>query len=255
MKAIWLWPSVFRLIASAPACVGAGAWSSRGEPGSLLLQRSTRNLDPEAAGSALEDTSTVAFASVRTNRRVLPVGWFGGFSEGESTFNSDAQDVQDEFPDRDALWESGLRTDIRTPDGLTPAWFHESPSGGPNQVWQTHYPYLDDVADRSHTPPWRRTVRGRWQQKYKPPGTAVANSKAASWFDSGVEQYDSYGRVREPRDRSGRRYVTSRQVVLNASLACNRPGCVASTLVRVHGPGGNGQCSLSLWVHPTDYDD
>lgn len=257
LNASWMWLSTFtvELATCMAGCAVNGDHGIVSDPGSLLLQWSARSVDSQVGSIVGDDRGEMALASLHASKKTLPVGWFGAFSEGESTFNSDAQDTQEDFPERDTSWEPGFRMDYRTPDGLNPSWFHESPSGGPDAVWQTHYPSLDAVANRGETPPWRQTIRGKWQQSYKPPGSQVSKAKAATWFDTSVEQYDAFGRVREPKDRSGRRYAVEHQVRINGSLACAEPGCVASTLVRVHGPGGRARCSLSLWLHPTDYDD
>jgi hypothetical protein len=258
-RIMWFPALTIRLAAANHGCTTRGADSTMSDQGSLLLQWSTQSIDLHGGNIAVDRKGEMALASLDTSKKVLPVGWFGAFSEGESTFTSDAQDSQEDFPDselhREMVFEPGFRMDYRTPDALSPSWFHESPSGGPNQVWQTHYPSLEDVANRGETPPWRKTVRGKWQQQYQPPGSQITQAKAASWFDESVDQYDAYGRVREPRLRSGRRYLEAHEMVVNGALKCADPGCTASTLVRVHGPGGNARCSLSLWLHPTDFDD
>lgn len=214
LKESCMWLSAFsvQMAVASHGCTGSGAQSIPSDQGSLLLQWSSQSVDVQAGKMVGNKRGgEMALASLDTSKKTLPVGWFGAFSEGESTFNADAEDTQEDFPDSEThqgeSWDPGFRMDYRTPDGLSPIWFHESPSGGPNQVWQTHYPSLDDVAFRGETPPWRKTIRGKWQQQYKPPGSQISQAKEATWFDSSVDQYDAYGRVREPRVRSGRRYV------------------------------------------------
>jgi len=205
-------------------------------------------------------------ALVRSKRLKQPKtpGWFGGFSEAESSYDADAEGGEsgaEGNPESPAMWrESGTET---VPGDFPPEWFDESASGGPNSTWQTHYPSLNDVAgminSKGPDPPWKKSAQGRWQQQYKPPVFSGASSRSlakdAAWFDTGVDQYDAYGRIREPLSYSGRRYAEWEPVTKNVTLKCADAGCTANATEQIYQPGSEAICSMTFSVHPTDFDD
>lgn len=197
-------------------------------------------------------------------------GWFGDFSEGESSFNAEGvNDRLDENPER------GVR------DGMDPLsreypldnertrgsrFFHESPSAGWYDAWQTHFPAPDAG---SHNP-WRETPgtwdpQG-WKQDAVPSYLAEFNpltgerTGVARWFDASVLNYDSYGRRMLPSARSGARYTAAggwQERAVNTSFGCDTPGCNTSASLQAFNPSTEQakRCSLNVGVHPTDYDD
>lgn len=256
-------------------CVGAVIFEDelvcpQRQKGQLLLQ-TTWPKRPHRA--VLADVGAMADVHRDELQRVKPAGWFGGFSEHESTYSRDAEGVLDDNPERAAMYRPAIESPAiladGTDNGLPDHWFHESPSGGPNATWQTHYPALSDVtgtwSDMSNNLggrlPWFRTPGGRWQQVYKPPLPVFAKTqsmaKDASWFDTRVEDYDAFGRNREPRQRPARRYLNWKQVgPKTCTLECKKPGCSASCKIDVYKPPvEETKCTMSFGVHPTDFDD
>lgn len=240
------------------------------QQGQLLLQTTW----PKRLNRAvLADVGAMADVHRDEEHRVKPAGWFGGFSEHESTYSRDADGVLDDNPERAAMYRPAIGTPSilsgGTDNGLPDHWFHESPSGGPNAAWQTHYPALSDVTGtwsdmRSRLGgrlPWLKTPGGRWQQVYEPPLPVFAKTKSmakdASWFDTRVDDYDAFGRNREPRHRSARRYLNWKQIgPKNCTLECKKPGCDASCKIDIYKPPvAETRCTMSFGVHPTDFDD
>lgn len=214
----------------------------------------------ENAKRALQDR----MVKLVSGAKMRPAGWFGAFSEAESTFDEDAWNDGPEYPEltADEGWDASTPTGILPHGGENsfPAeWFHESKSGGPKEAWQTHYPNLEMGEGGRYAPPWRRSSNGRWQQHYQPTGLGhdQTQTKPAAWFDTIVRQYDSYGRKLEPHDKSGRQYVEWTTVTKTANLTCAAPGCVANASLAVFdGATQRGKhCRLTVKIHPTDFDD
>lgn len=203
---------------------------------------------------------------LRAGGQQQPAGWFGGFSEHESTYTEDAVEVSGEFPERAAMFPGKLfpgegrvnRIEKKDAETKPPQWFEESPSGGPNGAWQTYYPSLDDLGNLGSGFDWKYSSEGRWQQVYEAPssiGTAT-NSLAnpAGWFDTHVMNYDAYGRINEPAARA-RRYIDWEPHVSHLKINCQKPGCVANGTLKVYEPGQTAKCYLTYATHPTDFDD
>jgi hypothetical protein len=192
--------------------------------------------------------------------RLKPSGWFGGFSESESTFDRDAPGDNSDNPESPAEWQNGL--EIHTQKGFAARWFHESASGGMSAAWQTHFPAVTDSEYRdSLAPPWQRNTRGHWQQRYKPPSALDEAdhpmAKKVAWFDSVIDQVDAYGRQRAPQDLIDVMRDQLRPFELNATLQCKEPGCTANSTLNAsdYGVDRLARCTLSVWIHPTDFDD
>lgn len=190
--------------------------------------------------------------------RFKPAGWFGGFSESESTFDRDVVGDRSENPESSAEWQNGL--EIHSQKGFAARWFHESASGGKDAAWQTHFPAVTDSEYRdSLAPPWQRTTRGHWQQRFKAPApldeTDHPMSKGVSWFDSSVDQFDAYGRQRAPQDSVELLRDSLQPFEVNTTLRCKEPGCTANSTLQVSRIESLARCHLSFWVYPTDFDD
>lgn len=197
-----------------------------------------------------------------------PAGWFGGFSEMESTYDPDSWPGHPE-DNKARLVEYGKdpRGWPKQFSGIPSdpaAWYAETPSGGPADAWQTFYPPSPDglgSADERHNP-WIATPEG-WKQAYiNSDLTSGGNSprKQAKWFDSEVLQYDGYGRRNMPDAVSPRRYTAVdgwQERAVNTTIGCAAPGCNASTMLQAYDATTEeaANCRLSIMVHPTDFDD
>eukprot|EP00747_Dinoflagellata_sp_TGD_P165166 gnl/TRDRNA2_/TRDRNA2_186090_c0_seq1.p1 gnl/TRDRNA2_/TRDRNA2_186090_c0~~gnl/TRDRNA2_/TRDRNA2_186090_c0_seq1.p1 ORF type:complete len:543 (-),score=88.16 gnl/TRDRNA2_/TRDRNA2_186090_c0_seq1:508-2136(-) len=201
-----------------------------------------------------------------------PAGWFGDFSESESTFSADGLSARtDQNPER--LVEDGfnpaLHLDIKPyePQVKGVEFFHESNSGGSSAAWQTHYPIVDGSpsSHRLRTGDWRETPRG-WTQDYVPSDLAGTADVAghltdleAEWFDADVNQYDGYGRKMMPKKNSERSLLGDgwQMKTVNKTISCKESGCEADATVDVFdAKTEEGKlCTVNLHVHPTDYDD
>lgn len=189
-------------------------------------------------------------------------GFFDSFSEGESTYDEEADGkIRGVNPSAKIVGDS-LEAGRRTPAEV----FHESPSGGADAAFQTHYPVLQggvSAHSGGHPGPWRVGQSGEWVQDYTPASEEPTNlahmAKSAVWFDSGLNQLDGYGRDKAPFQFSARALAGQgySERSSNASLTCAAAGCTASvSLQAFDGSTHEAQfCRLSLHVHPTDFDD
>jgi hypothetical protein len=204
---------------------------------------------------------------LRAGGQQQPAGWFGGFSEHESTYTQDAVEVSGDWPERSAtLLPEKLypgegrvgRIEKKGAQAKEPEWFEESPSGGPNAAWQTYYPSLDDFGHFGSGLQWMYASDGRWQQVYEAPSSVstATNSlaKAAGWFDTHVMNYDALGRVNEPASRT-RMYIDWEPKLSKLAINCNTPGCIANASMQVYEPGKKAKCVMTYATHPTDFDD
>lgn len=221
---------------------------------------------PKDGVSLRRPISTVA-VSVKEH----PAGWFGAFSESESTFDEDGGDVSDNYPDGDA--KDGWAPDIGQPNvvpsgwtkiGMPSNWFSESASGGPQQAWQTYYPPLEDVYPRLEAPPWKPFggAHETFKQLYQPGKVTYEfltdnEQKDAAWFDSLIKQYDYYGRLREPSPASAQRYIEWTQRTRTTPLRCGPIGCVANATLKAFDTDTEiaRHCRLNIRLHATDFDD
>lgn len=200
-----------------------------------------------------------------------PSGWFGAFSEGESSYDEDALGTahRDVNPMVDVM--DGWNPDTSSNDPL--AWikgrtkgslaiaYHESPSAGAEQAWQTHWPAMQSSvgsgAGTGANGEWYQGAGGSWNQAYKSSrGGRNGAVKPADWFDASVDQVDGYGRPKEPWSGSGRRYMLWEERAVNTTLTCADAGCIASTVLQAF-DGTKEQasrCRFSLGVHATDFD-
>eukprot|EP00434_Breviolum_minutum_P014046 symbB.v1.2.012387.t1/scaffold857.1/size218589/2 len=84
-----------------------------------------------------------------------------------------------------------------------------------------------------------------------------SHGKDATWFDKSVKQQDYFGRPRAPTPESAEFYLEWSQTSRTAELSCGPPGCVANTSLKAFESGDleYKMCTLSVMVHPTDFDD
>jgi hypothetical protein len=219
-------------------------------------------------GQEREEASVLAMAK---HRDPLPAGWFGAFSEGESTYTTMGDDASRDNP----MWETKYGKDPVMEDtqdsdetkAFPARFFHESESGGYIDAWQTHFPtikgnFAGNRGGQGNS--WRNTPMG-WRQDYT--HTQVNLNKGgpiqAAWFDNQVHQQDGFGRNMQPAEKDGKRYNEDvmwmwKERAINTTITCDEPGCTARASLAVY-KGYNGEeatnCRLSFLAHPTDYDD
>jgi len=207
------------------------------------------------AQTSVERLSSASGAQ-SSGREPLKADWFGSFALGESSYDGAA--------DRSALRSDGwdLKRDDPYKEGSVKeaVYFHESPSAGSKEAWQTHFPALSGgPAGRVKSiGTWHVDPGGHWVQDYQVPDTEHAGSNIPGWFDASVAQYDGFGREKSPLPGSPRFYAEGYQErAVNTTIQCREPGCIASTYLQAF--NGNTEtathCKLSLFLHPTDFDD
>jgi hypothetical protein len=203
-----------------------------------------------------------------------PASWFGGFAQGESTYDSDG-----ELADRNKV-----NTQVNVLDGWNPhednplydraapaKWFQETRSGSDRQAWQTFYPAesASIAGNRVETGTWYEGAGGTWQQEYQGatsynPVLGTVSKQArnqdipASWFDSGVKQLDGFGRRKLPGINSPRSLYDWKERSVNTSLECDKPGCIANASLLAPFDFNTEvakNCRLSIFFRPTDFDD
>jgi hypothetical protein len=194
-----------------------------------------------------------------------PAGFFGDFSQGESTFTYDGTLAnRNENPMIEVL--DGWSPPQSTPSSRSvksAQWFDESKGGGDKSAWQTDYPAMpgNKAANQVANAGWFQGTGTVWQQDYKPAATlASSETIPASWFDNGVNQLDGFGRDKYPGfgQENPRWYLYWEEKSVNTSLTCADPGCTAnSSLSLPFSPATEigKNCKLSVLFHPTDFDD
>mmetsp|Transcript_5744 Transcript_5744/g.9743 ORF Transcript_5744/g.9743 Transcript_5744/m.9743 type:complete len:506 (+) Transcript_5744:51-1568(+) len=203
-----------------------------------------------------------------------PVGWFGSFSEGESTWTEggvlshpDNPEFYVQYGGKDPALPDQKMNDVV----MESEYFHESESAV-ETAWQTHNPAVQgSIAGNRQirNGKWMYTPNG-WVQNYvtqdNNPLTYTGNmpkkrpgEKEAPFFENEVQQYDGFGRFRFPKRDSA--YFLSdkgwKERSVNTTLKCKDPGCIANVSIQAF-DGAKEEarnCRLSLNVHPTDYDD
>lgn len=207
----------------------------------------------------------------------LPPTYFGGFSVAESTYDEDAN-LRGASDERGVDGWEPQEPNPYFKHAASPAVFHESPSGGSQEAWQTHWPaFSSGIGGKSKAVgEWQRGYAGLWYQEYKRPAsldiTGRIGPRPADWFDASVDQRDGFGRRKEPSPLSGRRYSGGTRAggraghrgqrhgweerSVNTTLSCADPGCSAAiSLQAFKGTTERGKhCHFRIDVHPTDYD-
>mmetsp|Transcript_65689 Transcript_65689/g.212710 ORF Transcript_65689/g.212710 Transcript_65689/m.212710 type:complete len:535 (+) Transcript_65689:171-1775(+) len=201
-------------------------------------------------------------------------GWFGSFDQMESTDTEEGIDANlNQNPGR--LVQFGYEAGYEPPAAgkalslKSSAWFHESPSAGQADAWQTHFPAAGgSIAGNrgANNNAWRDTPEG-WVQNYNP-STLVEDKSSgigrqpAQWFDSSVLNFDGFGRRSLPYPGTPRRLLDSAgaewvEQAVNTTVACKEIGCTANASLQAYNPAEQEAtlCRLSIHVHATDFDD
>jgi len=200
-----------------------------------------------------------------TAKQPKSAGWFGDFSQMESTYHEDGDSAYlDQDPERTVEFgfDLGYKSPYKDAGAKKSEWFDESPSAGTKDAWQTHYPAP------GATGTWRNTFEG-WVENYAPSRLTTEHSSGpgpnpAEWFDSSVLNYDGFGRKKLPYPGSGQRlYATDAdgasfvERAMNTTIACAGHNCTASTLLQAFDASSEEgrNCHLSIGVHATDFDN
>jgi len=201
------------------------------------------------------ESASGAHSKGRSQREPLEASWFDSFSQGESNYDMEA----DKSVQRSNGWEYKADDPYKEGNVLKAVFYHESPSGSSREAWQTHYPALTGgpAGHPKSTGTWHVTQGGAWTQDYKPP-ESQRGPNHAEWFDGSIGQYDGFGRVKSPISGSPRLYEDGYQErSVNTTITCRNAGCSAYSLMQAF--NGNTEtardCRLSLYLHPTDFDD
>lgn len=256
-------PDSFCTKSSVDACAESSADAEQHEV--LLLQVESPHVRRGVRGeSTAADAAVAEHKPARLDQdRPVEAGWFGGFSEGESTWSIDGVSAHLDL-NTQRVAEDGFDPGMATPDRMRHAqpqeWFHESPSAGDTEAYQSHFPQVDgSTAGNRHVRdnPWRYTPSG-WVQDYIPvTGSGPPGPQPANWFDSRAEQYDGFGRYMMPTRDSPLWHLDWEERSVNTTLQCADPGCTARTLLQAFdGLTEQGtNCRLTIVVHPTDFDE
>lgn len=273
--ALALMLSASQATAGASCSAGDSIDIEAGSASLILLQvgMSSAGADDSLQEHDVESLLQVDVSKHRRSRSQLrapyDAGWFGSFSEGESTFDHDGTLAhRGTFPSADVMdgWNPQQQNHWSQDSGwllnraVEPAWFQETKSGGQKEVWQTFYPAEDSstAGNRVETGPWFRGDGGNWQQEYLSSEPMGVEGPSASWFDSSVKQLDGFGRQKVPGFQMPRNYLDWEERSVNTSLACAAAGCTAN--VSLVAPFDFNKemyknCRLSVFFHPTDFDN
>jgi len=224
--------------------------------------RGRRLLAPQPL--ALTDISS-GNKAIRTAKEdaKLPSGWFGDFSQDESTYTTEGLDSSRADPEWAMKYgkDPELEAPYKNFEVLKSDFFHESQSGGPKAAWQTNYPSVESgiAGNRVAENPWRDTPTG-WHQDYQTmPAMGAGNPSSADWFDNSVHQIDGFGRKMQPGLLDGQRLLSTGWLErsVNTTLSCKAIGCTARSSLQLLDMTKEEAklCSLSIDIHPTDYDD
>jgi hypothetical protein len=244
-----------------PSAQAAGCVDCQTDDETSLLQVMT---EVSRHGASAGDDSK----QEQERKRPLPHGWFGAFSEAESTYTGKGRDSSLDNPEHDALYglDPGrkMATSYMMSDQLSPTWFHESMSGGASHAWQTGYPNVPNGVPGNRQPSgegsWRNTPTG-WHDDYRNQRSRdTAGPPAQEWFDNGARQIDGFSRESRPDKDQGAFYSPSygwMERTVNTSLSCKEIDCTAAVSLQVFNPDQEEAklCRLSFMLHPTDYDD
>eukprot|EP00418_Pyrodinium_bahamense_P044449 CAMPEP_0179210208 /NCGR_PEP_ID=MMETSP0796-20121207/104841_1 /TAXON_ID=73915 /ORGANISM="Pyrodinium bahamense, Strain pbaha01" /LENGTH=785 /DNA_ID=CAMNT_0020915171 /DNA_START=42 /DNA_END=2399 /DNA_ORIENTATION=+ len=218
-------------------------------------------------GSQRRAASAGAAANGGKQQGPLSAGWFGDFSQDESTYRTDGIDAGWDYPEKWAkeadYFPSSGEDVVTMPTAKPDKWFQETESAGKERAWQTYFPGIGNFHHRDqHLLPWHNTRTGTFQETYEPDSKVerayeMTKAKTAAWFDSSVNQYDAFGRGKLPSPESKERYLEWSQRSRNTTLACAAPGCEVNAILKVFDGAveEHEQCKLTVAVHPTDFDD
>lgn len=220
-------------------------------------------------------------ASANSSDSWNPPSFYDAFASAESTWDYDAADKLRATDSNMHEYVDGYNPDVTNPfdpKEAEPKLFAESESMGPEQALQTYYPVpgRGPAGHNNNAGEWYRESEGQWIEAYDYPAMGVAaqhsdmafeagdlpnairtsGAKAAEWFDSSVNQYDNYGRPKEPYPGNPYLLLGYTQKAVNTSLSCTSAGCTAESQLNAFQDGEIGQnCRLSVYVKPTDFGD
>lgn len=210
-----------------------------------------------------------------------PPEFFDAFSSAESTWDYDAAQVlradSNDFRDYVDGYSPPDVANPFDPKEASPADFHEAESFGPEQALQTDPQASRGPAGHNNLyGSWYQNSAGKYIQSYQYQQIGAQQSdvtasngnlfhaakssgaKAADWFDTSVNQFDNYGRPKNPYPGNPSRlenlgYV---QEAVNTSVSCKVAGCNASSLLHAFKAGKDVQsCKLSVLIKPTDFGE
>jgi len=230
------------------------------------LHRGIQRAHPMALAQTSMGTGKKASALAQSAaQKPLPSGWFGDFSEAESTYDKEGLDSHSDNPE----WAVKYGRDPSLPPSSSHAekfpshFFQESQSGGPQAAWQTNWPSVKSSVPGmrgTEENPWREEPMG-WVQEYRPMSKAVTNGNVgpenANWFDNSMRNVDGFGRKMQPGIDSGQKLFDWVARSVDTTLTCKEVGCLAQSSLRLFDPTTEEatECSLTVRIHPTDYDD
>mgnify|MGYP002803392276 FL=1 len=227
------------------------------------LRESLKEETPEVPGPnrpvmpALLQTRSAGKSGLVVGAEMDP-SFFDAFADAESTWNADGGAIHQVTVSNAASASQDVM-----PTVVPSQWFAETPSAGPKEAWQTYDAESQDASWRASSPEWRVLDFGRIQQGWDPvspdrmKSRSDSHGKDATWFDKSVKQQDYFGRPRAPTPESAEFYLEWSQTSRTAELSCGPPGCVANTSLKAFESGDleYKMCTLSVMVHPTDFDD
>jgi len=229
-----------------------------------------------------ERRSTLARAALRGSgeawHKYNPPQFFDAFSSAESSWEYDAAQVLRADNNAFHNYVDGYSPpDVANPfdpKENSPTSFHESESFGPEEALQT-----DPQASRgpaghdNHYGSWYQDSSGQYIQSYQYQqkgqqqsdvaalaghASRASGAKPADWFDTSVNQFDSYGRPKNPFPGNPVHLenLGYMQEAVNTSVSCKAAGCNASSLLHVFKAGKDVQsCKLSVLIKPTDFGE
>jgi hypothetical protein len=248
----------------------------------MLSTASSETVERAQAASGTQDQAKKTLLQMGAKHRskskwgnpMLDPEYFGLFAQGESTYTYDGSLAgRTANPEVDVLdgWNPHQK-DPMVAQAARPHFFHESPSGGYLQAWQTNFPTLGASANNNplrnlfpnivstlhdngmETGSWFLGTGGYWQQNYVNPSVIVPGTNDPSWFDDNVRQIDGFGRQKFPGIGSPRNYVYWEQRSVNTTLTCAETGCTANVSLTAPFDWETeeaAECLMSVYFHPT----
>jgi len=205
-----------------------------------------------AVSSEITTDRSLDSASATSNTetsRPKEASWFAAFDKEESTYSVSGVSKEK------AVGKVGSSNPLHQPVDLKqPKWFIESPSGGPEEAWQSYYPELNGgrLEDRNVISGAYDNTLGRVMDHKK-------GGKPPVWFESSVNTHDAYGRKPVPSDNDPRSLTAAagwEERSVNETIACEEAECTAKTTLYAFDPATEEAefCKMSVGLHATDFD-
>jgi hypothetical protein len=209
------------------------------------LHRGIQKAYPMSLAQTSMGTGKKASALAQSGaQKPLPLGWFGDFSEAESTYDKDGLDSHNDNPE----WAVKYGRDPSLPPSSSHAekfpshFFHESQSGGPQAAWQTNWPSVKSSVPGmrgTEENSWREEPMG-WVQEYRPMSKAVTKGNVgpenANWFDNSMRNVDGFGRKMQPGIDDGQKHFDWVARSVDTTLTCKEVGCLAQSSLQLFDP-------------------